>query len=144
MNLFEDIDQKNNNKKLSIDNNGNLGTNISEIERWVNQYKIIAQKILMEESLEYFEKEALYHLLISETNKMSKNPAMYLPKRQAHRPNLRTSIKVQRKIAILLKIGVAKSLKEARKMVAKELGMSLEAVDKQSRNMDLSSCNGNK
>lgn len=121
-----------------MDNDGHIGTSVENIKNWAEYYQEIQDKLKQEQELNWHDKLTIQLLLHNLAHKMLDNPESYLKKKPRGRPNQSTKNKVQRHILILLATNIATSLKEAREKTAEHFHMSVEAVDKASRNIDTS------
>lgn len=124
--------------ELLMDNNCHIGMSIENIQNWAEYYLTLKDKLSRGQQLTINDQLHLQLLLHDVASKMLNSPESYLNKQEKGRPNQQTKLKVRRHITILFAINAASSLKEAREKTAKHFKMSYEAVDKASRNMDLS------
>lgn len=125
------------NLKLSIDQYCRIGMSVENIQNWAEYYLVIKDKISKEQELNSDEKCAVMRLLLNTAESMKAKPEQFLNSKPVGRSKSFTKERARKHIQILLQLGVASSLKEARNKTAEYLKICYDSVERYSRNLDV-------
>lgn len=122
---------------LRMDANCNIDLSVEDTISWGEHYLAILDKLKKNEDLSDSERIHVMLLLHKNGKERVEHPEKFIMKSLKGRPNKNTKQRVRKYITVLFELNLAKDLMEARQKTATHFRMSYDAVDKQSRNMNL-------